>query len=50
MTYLTIVLPAINEADNLERILPRLHEVARSIGSYEILVVDGGSTDDTVAR
>jgi dolichol-phosphate mannosyltransferase len=47
---LTIVLPAINEADNLSNLLPRLHEVARSIGAYEILVVDGGSTDDTPAR
>lgn len=50
MTELTIVLPAINEADNLSNLLPRLHEVARSIGSYEILVVDGGSTDDTPQR
>ena len=50
MTELTIVLPAINEADNLSSLLPRLHEVARSIGSYEILVVDGGSTDDTPQR
>lgn len=50
MTELTIVLPALNEADNLSLLLPRLHEVARSIGSYELLVVDGGSTDDTAAR
>jgi dolichol-phosphate mannosyltransferase len=47
---LSIILPAINEADNLSNLLPRLHEVARSIGSYEILVVDGGSTDDTPRR
>jgi dolichol-phosphate mannosyltransferase len=50
MTELSIILPAINEADNLSLLLPRLHEVAKSIGSYEILVVDGGSTDDTAAR
>jgi len=50
VTELTIVLPAINEADNLTHLLPRLHEVARSIGPYEILVVDGGSTDDTPQR
>ena len=50
MTELSIVLPAINEAENLARLIPSLHEVARPIGSYEILVVEGGSTDDTVAR
>ena len=50
MTELSIVLPAINEADNLSSLLPRLHDVARSIGSYEIIVVDGGSTDDTPQR
>lgn len=47
---LSIILPAINEADNLSLILPKLHEVARTIGAYEILVVDGGSTDDTAVR
>ncbi len=50
MTELSIILPAINEADNLSLLLPKLHEVARSIGPYEIIVVDGGSTDDTAAR
>ena len=50
MTEISIVLPAINEADNLALLLPRVHEVARSIGPYEILVIDGGSTDDTAAR
>jgi dolichol-phosphate mannosyltransferase len=47
---LTVVLPALNEADNLARLLPRVHEVASTLGSYEILVVDGGSSDDTAAR
>jgi len=50
VTELSIILPAINEADNLSMLLPRLHDVAKTIGSYEILVVDGGSTDDTAAR
>src|SRR5215813_1062356 len=49
VTELSIILPAINEADNLSILLPRLHEVAKTIGPYEILVVDGGSTDDTSA-
>jgi dolichol-phosphate mannosyltransferase len=50
VTELSILLPAINEGDNLERLLPRLHEVARGIGTYEILVLDGGSTDGTPER
>ena len=50
VTELSIILPAINEADNLSVLLPRLHEVGKSIGSYEIIVMDGGSTDDTAAR
>jgi dolichol-phosphate mannosyltransferase len=50
MTELTVVLPAINEADNLSLVLPKLHDICRPIGPYEILVVDGGSTDDTAAR
>lgn len=50
MPELSIILPAINEADNLSLLLPRVHEVARTLGPYEIIVVDGGSTDDTPAR
>jgi len=50
VTELSIILPAINEADNLSLLLPRLHDIAREIGPYEILVVDGGSTDDTATR
>src|SRR5687768_18311215 len=50
VTELSIILPAINEADNLSNLLPRLHEVANSFSAYEIMVVEGGSTDDTAAR
>lgn len=50
MVDLSIILLAINEADNLSRLFPRLHEVASPIAPYEIIVVDGGSTDDTPAR
>ena len=50
VTDLSIILPAINEADNLSILLPRLHDVGKSIGTYEIVVIDGGSTDDTRAR
>ena len=38
----SIVLPTLNEARNLEVLLPDLSE------GYEVLLVDGGSTDDTI--
>jgi hypothetical protein len=43
-----IILPALNEAKNLEKVLPRIPAV---IGGREVgvLVVDDGSDDDTVA-
>jgi dolichol-phosphate mannosyltransferase len=46
---LTIVLPVLNERENVERLLPRTVEVLRTIGCrYElVVVVDGGSTDGT---
>jgi dolichol-phosphate mannosyltransferase len=38
---LSIVLPAYEEAENLDRLLPKLHGVAKGLaGSYEIVVVD----------
>lgn len=43
---ITIVLPARNEATGLQRILPRLREL---YSAAEIVVVDDGSTDETVA-
>jgi hypothetical protein len=40
---LSVVIPALNEADNLCELLPALHRVLSSIvESYEIIVVDGG--------
>ncbi len=47
---LSIVLPALNEAENLARLIPRIREVAAGLGTHEILVIDGGSRDDTAAR
>lgn len=45
---LSVVLPVLNERENVERLLPRTIEVLRAIGCrYELLVVDGGSTDGT---
>jgi len=45
---LSIVLPVINERENLEVLIPRLTAVlAREGIEHEIVVVDGGSTDGT---
>ncbi len=39
----TVVIPALNEAGNLPHILPRIDP------EHEVVLVDGGSSDDTVA-
>ena len=43
---LAIVIPVLNEAANLSRLLP---DLARDCPGAEIVVVDGGSHDDTAA-
>ena len=45
---LSVVLPTINEKDNLELLLPTLKEITKQLGIVaEILIVDGGSVDGT---
>jgi dolichol-phosphate mannosyltransferase len=45
---LTVLIPALNEAASLERVLPVLEaSLAELAVSHEILVVDGGSADGT---
>src|SRR3989440_3871380 len=45
---LTVVIPALNEAANLEEVLPIVAEALTGLGvSHEVIVVDGGSTDGT---
>lgn len=47
---LSVVLPTLNEAPNVERLVPALREEARLLGlTCEFLVVDGPSTDGTRA-
>lgn len=48
-TDLTILIPAYNEADNLRDVLPDIAGVVRALDrSFELLVVDDGSDDDTI--
>lgn len=45
---LAVVIPAWNERENLELLLPALREVLAGLGvTSEVVVVDGGSTDGT---
>ncbi len=44
----TVIVPTLNEADNIDPLLTRLTAACAAIdGGYEILIADGGSTDDT---
>lgn len=47
---LSIVIPAYNEADNLELAVERIvQQVASALPAFEIVIVDDGSTDQTAA-
>lgn len=43
---ISIIIPAINEAENLEKLLPAVKQAAGT-EACELVVVDGGSTDGT---
>lgn len=46
---LSIVIPTLNEKDNLIPLIPKLREVISALTNfYEIIVVDGGSKDGTI--
>lgn len=48
-THVRVVLPAFNEAESLVRLVPRIVEtLSESFWDFDILVVDDGSSDDTV--
>src|SRR5919198_1174962 len=45
---LTVILPVLNERDNVASLLPRLSAVLGDLGcTSEVVVVDGGSQDGT---
>jgi dolichol-phosphate mannosyltransferase len=46
---LSVVLPAFNESQNLPQIVAHLYEVLAEIAEFEVIVVDDGSEDDTLA-
>ena len=48
----SLVIPVLNEADNLDTLWSRLTETAARIPeiSFEAVFVDDGSSDDTAAR
>jgi glycosyltransferase involved in cell wall biosynthesis len=47
---ISVLLPAYNEANNLPEVIPEIEETLKASGkSYEIVVIDDGSTDDTRA-
>jgi len=45
---LSIVIPCLNEANNLKELLPLIAEFISDVIDYEVIVVDGGSRDSTV--
>ena len=48
---LTVLVPVYNESENLMPLLEKLTLDLKALGkSYEILIVDDGSSDDTLAR
>src|SRR5262245_7530186 len=50
MTEITVVLPTFNRAEQLCRCLDALAAQTAPTGSFEVIVVDDGSTDDTPER
>ena len=47
---LSIVVPVLNEADNVAPLIAEIRRAVGDLGAYEILFVDDGSTDETVER
>jgi dolichol-phosphate mannosyltransferase len=49
MIELSIIIPVLNEADNIGPLINKIrHALSKITKDFEILLIDGGSTDDTV--
>ncbi len=48
LNKISIIIPALNEAENIDRLLRHLTENSSSENVSEIIVIDGGSSDRTV--
>lgn len=46
---ISVVVPVLNERDNVETLLSEIHQVLSHQEAYEMIFVDDGSTDDTLA-
>ena len=48
---ISLIVPAYNESENIERLIISAKEVLESVGlQYEIIVINDGSTDDTMPK
>jgi len=50
MEQLTIIIPTLNEAENIDPLIARIFEQSSAAFSIEVLMVDDGSTDKTCER
>ncbi|MDH5553221.1 MAG: glycosyltransferase, partial [Nitrosomonas sp.] len=47
MTQFSVVIPTLNESENIDLLLTRLFALKLSPNSFEVIFVDDGSTDET---
>ena len=50
MTQFSVVVPTLDEADNIDPLLTRLFALDLAPGSFEVIFVDDGSHDGTPGR